>query len=211
MIRLVLPCWRTGLVALILCALHGLASCSASAGTKEDVLGELHATLSKTDILCADFVQQRLLKALSRPLVSRGELTFERATGVRWSVKEPFADTMLITETEIFSLGADGSRTPMALGGNAVFRAMAQAILSLLSGDMADLSGAFDISADRDAERWSLGLVPTTPMVLKAISRIGVTGRGYIETMDIIEASGDLTRLEFSGMTSTNCARGQVK
>lgn len=198
---------RAALGLLLACAVGG----AAAADAKHEVFTALRDNLAGMDKLCAGFEQQRILKALGRPLISAGEMHFDRTSGILWRVLTPFPDTLLITETDVFSVAADGTRTPTPMGRNVVFEALTKTFLGLLTGDMRALDEAFEIEAERTGTHWRLRMVPKAANLAKAVARITANGERFVESMAIVEARGDETHIAFSGMAAGACppARAQ--
>lgn len=194
-----------GVFIAVLAACLCLTTARAWASVADDIFADLRTRLTSTSSLCADFYQERTLKALSRPLESRGSLIFRPEKGILWRIDDPFAGRLLITETDLYEIGDDGTRTPMGAGRNVIFRTMTDAVLGLLSGEPEKLRAAFDIDAESNGNAWRLSMSPKRADMKKAVSGIIAEGVDFIRTVKITDARGDVTDVTFSHIETSNC------
>ena len=176
-----------------------------AAAPSDDLLNELRNRFAGEQTLCADFEQQRILKALSRPLLSKGEMVFRKGAGVLWRVPDPFPGRALVTASEVIKWDGDGPPRHLALDRSPLFRAITDVVLSLFAGDVEGLARSFTLIPERDGKTWRLTLVPKIPVVANAISRIKVTGAGFVDTLRVEEARGDVTAISFAAARTGDC------
>ncbi len=171
----------------------------ASAGDDGATLTAISRQLIRSQVLRADFHQEKVMRALNRPLVSEGQLIFVEGRGVLWQVTAPYAVRVLVKADEIVEWEEGAQPRRMALGTNPIFRALSHVFLAALAGDVAVLGEQFDVQAALEGGGWQLRLRPKDPTLASVFSTVQVGGGPFIETVRLAEVSGDQTTLRFGG------------
>jgi hypothetical protein len=65
------------------------------------------------------------------------------------------------------------------------------------------LRSQFEIEATREAQGWRLGLTPKSAALARAFRSLSLRGDRYVREVEIVEANGDRTRIQFSGRRET--------
>ncbi len=166
-----------------------LAFCGSVAA---DVLNEISARLDTAEITEGNFRQEKRLKVLKKPLISAGTFTYHRSKGAIWKTLTPVPSLLLVNEAHL--LTHQGEQVmPVAFGR--VFSAM-------LGGDLSRLTEGFDIAAGVNQKNsWQLQLKPKDEMLKKIITGIELTGDNRLRLLEISEANGNFTRIEFDLIT----------
>lgn len=156
----------------------------------------LTAHLAVPATLQAQFTQTRTLRALSRPLVSRGRVVVAKGRGILWQVTHPVALTYVVTPSGLREVGADG-RVRRTEGGPGM-AAVGRALSALLEGRWADLGDLATVTASGTPDRWEVRL---TPRAAAATFFRGATLQGgrVLERLRLEDASGDRMDLTFTG------------
>jgi len=161
----------------------------SSAG--EIALTEISARLIKTPITQGDFHQQKHLKVLRKPLISTGSFTYHQSKGVIWKTLTPVPSILLVNESKLLT-GQGEQAVPAAFGK--VFKAM-------LGGDLAELTNGFSITGTNQKNAWQLELIPKDDMLKKIISTIVLSGDTEVRSLEIREAGGNITQINFERIT----------
>ncbi len=169
---------------------------TAAAGSK-DALARIAAQLEQSPILRASFEQERRMRVLKRPLLSRGRLTAVAGRGVLWQVREPHAATVLVTADAILEWDDNGPPRRLAMAANPVFGALGGALLGVLTGDMSELGTLFELSPLPVEQGWRLALAPKDANLAAMIAGIEIAGGRFVEEVVISEAGGDRTTIRF--------------
>ncbi len=190
----------SGLIAaLALVAMLTVGMAGASAGDDGATLATISRQLVRSQVLRADFHQEKVMRALKRPLVTEGQLIFVEGRGVLWQVIAPYAVRVLVKADEIVEWEEGASPRRMALGTNPIFRALSHVFLAALAGNVAALGEQFDVQAALEGGGWQLKLAPKDPTLASVFSVVQVDGGQFIETVRIAEVSGDQTTIRFGG------------
>jgi hypothetical protein len=75
-------------------------------------------------------------------------------------------------------------------------------MFSLLSGDVSQLAHQFKIAGSSSPQGWKLSLLPLQPGLARLMTQVKLSGDKYVRRIEIIEASGDDTRIRFMPQTS---------
>lgn len=199
--------WIACSVSLYLATVTPVVSAETQSGTVSD-LGRLLSSNSK---LCADFVQKKIMKALSRPLLSKGRLIFLAGQGVLWQVTEPFPAKVLMKEAEIIRWDEDGAPKRLGYGQSPLLHSLMQVFLSAFAGDMSKLETAFVSVPVQTGESWWLTLRPRDPSLANLISAIEIGGGRFVENLQIAEKRGDKTAIQFSNIDVDTCELGNAE
>lgn len=146
----------------------------------------------------ADFTQEKHLKILVRPLISRGTLTFQAPQSLRWEYLHPIHTVLLLHDGRIDKLIERDGRFEQDNGaGVDAMRIVLQDIGSWLDGRFGD-NPVFQVS--RPSER-KVALTPKEPGMQVVISRIELylgAQEGVVDRIVIVEGDEATTELTFS-------------
>jgi hypothetical protein len=150
------------------------------------------AKLARPDILRADFLQEKSLPDVSRPLQAKGELVVSLRHGVILRTLRPdFAKGVKVMPLV---------RTPPRASD--VEARIGYLIQSVLAADYEPLSELFVATGEQGAGRLRLRLVPRSDELRKVIAGIELTFGEHLEEVRVSEGSGGVIRLAFSGFTA---------
>jgi len=156
-----------------------------------DVLSQITSRLVKSEIAQGDFQQEKHLKILRKPLISRGTFTYHQTKGVIWKTLTPVPSLLLVDDIRL--LTAQGELAVPAAFGK-VFKAM-------LGGDLKQLDDGFSISGTDQKTSWQLELKPKDELLTKIINSIVLSGDNELHYLEIRETGGNLTRIKFDKIT----------
>ncbi len=94
----------------------------------------------------ADFVEEKTMRILSRPLESKGTLTFSPQEGVYRVMQEPVHQELLITRSQLVQKDAAGTVQRMKVRGQPAAQVFVDVFLSFFSGDRQAWDKTFDAS-----------------------------------------------------------------
>lgn len=155
------------------------------------------------DRLYADFVQSKSIAALSRPLISKGQIWMSPDGELVWQVLVPFKSTMVIHQGGVRQYTKDdrlkGNRNnPMVTDISKIF-------LALLSGNIEQINETFSnqlICAKETPENpgnaWQLVLTPKESIFESFINQISIFGNQQLQEIHFVETRGDKTEITLS-------------
>ncbi len=83
-------------------------------------------------------------------------------------------------------------------GNSTVFKSFSDVIRKIIEGDFASLEDNFQVSSEGSLGKgWSITLTPKTGLFVKALKTIYIRGKKTVDSVEIIEANADMTRIDF--------------
>lgn len=189
--------------AWLLSVLILFCSASQAATDPPQLLDRLVGILSEPAVVRAEFIQEKRMAVLTRPLISRGRITVSRRDGVIWQLEAPIRMSVAFGETKIIEVDAEGRRRVRGIGENRAQAEVGRIFKELLAADMASLRRYFQVDAEGDLESWRIRLTPRSPEVARFIKTMQLTGGRHIEVIRIEEAGGDATSIRLRNIEST--------
>lgn len=155
---------------------------------------DLIALLQKPQSVQGDFIQQRYLKSLAKPIESNGEFTLVAEKGLLWAMKKPFVSTMKVTPSGIFQWNGTAWVASDKLGQSQQIALF----LGLLRGDISALKSQFDFAVEGEAQHWQLTLTPNSLLMKQIFTQIQLRGDELVQAIELNETQGDRTLILFS-------------
>nr|WP_276583953.1 outer membrane lipoprotein carrier protein LolA [Pseudomonas sp. RIT-PI-AD] len=155
-------------------------------------LQQLAARLQAPAVVRGAFVQEKHLRALPQPLVSRGHYVLARGRGLLWFLETPLRQDYRITLDGI-ARRQDGAWQATAQQGAAARQN--QLSLALLSGDSAALQRDFELDLQGGDDAWTLTLTPRALLLRQIFQAIRIQGGERVEQVELLETQGDRTLL----------------
>lgn len=155
-------------------------------------LDQLASQLQKPAVVRGAFVQEKHLRALQQPLVSRGHYVLARQQGLLWLLETPLRQDYRITLAGIARRQGEAWQPLPQQGAGA---RQNQLSLALLSGDSAALQRDFAPSLEGSAEAWTLTLTPRALLLQQIFQAIRIQGGARVERIELLETQGDRTVL----------------
>ena len=161
---------------------------------------QIRKAAEKVETISADFVQEKHLKILSEPLVSKGRFYYQVPGSLRWEYESPIQSILLMHNGKIRRyIKRDNSLTEDA---GARLQAMQVVLREIISW----LNGRFDDNPDFDSVLKTgrkIVLTPTKQSLSKFIKRIELmlsNRPGIIESVMIYESEDSFTKIEFKNV-----------
>ena len=116
---------------------------------------ELAQTLQKPQNVQGNFVQQRQLKSLSKPMTTSGSFTLVPQKGLLWKMQKPFETTLRVRSDGIMQWNGSQWVNPNASKLNGQSRQI-KLFLDLLGGNTQGLEKQFDLKLNGNEKKWTL-------------------------------------------------------
>jgi outer membrane lipoprotein-sorting protein len=167
-----------------------------------DPFGELRKESNKIKTIQAQFVQKKVMKILSKPLISEGRFVYVAPDSFRWEYVKPLKNIVIShqgkTNRYIFS---GGKMIEDTAGG-------AQAMKIVLGEVAGWMSGKFDQNPSfaatiREGANTEIILTPTGKNMTGMIEKIEITvakKAAAVKTVKIIESANAYTVIDFKDM-----------
>lgn len=146
----------------------------------------------------ADFIQEKEMVILARPLVSTGIFLFQAPGSLRWEYLTPIHTVLLLHDGKIRKfINRDGGFVEEPSMGLDAMQVVLQEISGWLDGDIQDTPTFLT----KRQEGGRIVLTPRNPLLAKIISSIELQllgSTGLMESVIIHEGPNSLTRMVFS-------------
>jgi outer membrane lipoprotein carrier protein len=158
---------------------------------------QLREQAGQVETIRAGFIQEKHLRILTKPLVSRGLFYYQAPRSLRWEYKSPVRSILLMHQGKIrrYIEGSSGLTEDSGAGLQAM-QSVLQEITMWLKGDFGS-NPVFSASLKRE------GKIVLTPRekafasIIKKIELILSDRPGVIESVTIYEGKDSFTRIEF--------------
>ena len=178
----------TGFVLMFLCS-------SAQAFD----LQQLSTQLARPQVIHGDFIQEKHLRALPKPLISTGTFVLAKDHGLLWQLKTPLQQDYRITAQGIAR--RNGSEWQM-LPGKSAGAEQNRLFLAVLQGDSSGLQRDFELQLQGEASHWQLTLIPRSVLLKQIFTRINIDGGELVQRIELQETQGDSTLLKLQNSVS---------
>ncbi|MCU1718380.1 outer membrane lipoprotein carrier protein LolA [Pseudomonas sp. 5P_3.1_Bac2] len=155
-------------------------------------LDQLSAQLSQPTVIRGPLIQEKHLRALPKPLSSRGQFVLSAEHGLLWQLRSPLAQDYRIDRNGIFKRVANGWQQQP---GQDIAAQQSRLFLAVLKGDHTGLAQDFDLKLSGNASQWQLQLTPKSLLLKQIFNGIGISGGALVEQIELDETQGDRTVL----------------
>ncbi len=162
---------------------------------------DIKKTAGTINSISADFTQKKMLKILSKPLISKGKLYYQKPSSLRWEYESPVKSILLMHGSTVKRYIWHNGK--MIEDSSAQIQSM-QVVMNEISGWFrGDFESTKTFTATVKPGRM-IELVPKEKGLVKIIQKISVklsTKPGVIERVTITEGPDSLTVLEFTAVS----------
>ncbi|BBP68451.1 outer-membrane lipoprotein carrier protein [Pseudomonas sp. Seg1] len=162
-------------------------------------LQQLSEQLAKPDVIHGQFIQEKHLRALPQPLISKGSFVLAKNHGLLWLLKTPLQQDYRITAKGIARRDGDGWQL---LPNKSAGAEQNRLFLAVLQGDSSGLQRDFELALSGDAQQWKLTLTPRSLLLKQVFNQINIDGGALVQTIELLETQGDSTVLRMQNSTA---------
>jgi len=123
------------------------------------------SALNPVNIASGTFVQRKYFNVLKQPIISQGEIHFEKDLGLLWQTNKPIHSQMLLKNSGLYS--DDGINPIKKIKGAG---AVASAMMSTMMGDTETILQEFEIKST--SKNHCVNLIPNDVQLSKIINAI---------------------------------------
>jgi len=160
--------------------------------------------LRNAQVLTGQFQHIRHLSEIPKPLVAQGEFTFGRDLGVYWHTRQPFDSVVVLTGAGLAQSDEGGVVQRISADEQPGVRLITNIFMALFTLDTRSLARDFDLSGvveDEKQNRWIIGLKPRAKAIAGVFKEATVAGSDDVERVVLIDARGDRTVIDLTGIT----------
>ena len=162
-------------------------------------LQQLSDQLAKPSVIHGNFIQEKHLRALPQPLVSKGTFVLAKDHGLLWLLKTPLQQDYRISAQGIARRDANGWQL---LPNKSAGAEQNRLFLAVLQGDSSGLQRDFELQLQGEANGWKLTLVPRSLLLKQVFTQITIDGGELVQKIELLETQGDSTVLRMQDSTA---------
>ena len=162
-------------------------------------LQQLSEQLAKPDVIHGQFIQEKHLRALPQPLISKGSFVLAKNHGLLWLLKTPLKQDYRITAKGIARRDDNGWQL---LPNKSAGADQNRLFLAVLQGDSSGLQRDFELALSGDAQQWKLSLTPRSLLLKQVFQQINIEGGELVQRIELLETQGDSTLLRMPDSTA---------
>ncbi len=159
-------------------------------------LQQLSDQLAKPVVVRGQFIQEKHLRALPQPLVSKGKFVLAKEFGLLWLLDTPLKQDYRITPTGIARRETGANSGWQLLPGKSAGAEQNRLFLAVLQGDSSGLQRDFELQLKGDAKDWQLTLLPRSLLLQQVFKQINIDGGDLVQRIELLETQGDSTLLK---------------
>ncbi|WP_037588434.1 outer membrane lipoprotein carrier protein LolA [Stenoxybacter acetivorans] len=161
-------------------------------------LNDLSRQLQQPQSIQGEFIQQRYLASLNKPLQTEGVFVLQPKKILLWDMQKPFAQRLRVRADGIDQW--NGQNWQRSANQSAAQRRQMQLFLDLLGGNAQGLQQHFSMALSGNAQRWQLLLQPKSALMQQIFTRINIRGNAVVREVEIAEKQGDKTVMRFENI-----------
>lgn len=154
---------------------------------------ELTVHLQQPSTVQGQFVQQRYLKNITKPMQTSGEFALKKQVGLYWHVQKPL-DLQLRVRPQGIAQWDKKTWRNSSQSGQA---AQVKLFMAVLGGDTQELAKQFNLSISGSLKNWTLTLQPKTAIMKQVFENISIQGDQVVRQVQLREKQGDRTVITF--------------
>ena len=185
---------------IILAFMLFLTSFGAVSSENENSLAKIRAQLLKHSEIIGDFKQIKTVKDLKLSLDSEGQFRFKTPLNLNWNQKKPFISNLVLTPEKMVQTIPDGSEQIITKENQPIVFTFAASFLGIFTGDEKAIGKNFNYKLSSKGKKWSLVLDPKEEILKKLISEVRISGSEFVETIQILEKTGNSTDIQFKNV-----------
>jgi hypothetical protein len=159
--------------------------------------------LRDAQVLTGRFRHTRQLREIPKPLIALGEFTVVAKLGVVWHTQQPFDSVVVLTAAGLAQSDDGGPVQRLSAESQPAVRLLRNIFMALFTLDTQSLARDFDLFGveDRNENRWTIGLKPRAKAIARVFSEATIEGADDVERIVLIDAHGDRTVIDLTGIT----------
>jgi len=168
------------------------------AESQEVLIHKIKKQLAEFKSLSGNFRQNRFVKSADLNLESKGSFSFNLTSELVWHQRTPFIQDLTMTKEAITQKGPDGTGSTISKEQQPQLFGFSNVLLSIFAGDVKVLKDNFEYTVTLEKKRWNMKLVAKDQLFKKLISEINVAGDKFINSITVLEKSGNELKIYFS-------------
>jgi len=152
--------------------------------------------------LVGNYSQVKGVSGSTRTLTTSGKVLISPEDGIAWLAEKPYVSKLIVAKDHLTQQVRNNEPTQLEVAGNEIYTQIATALECVFFGDFETMQKVFNASLEKTESSWLLVLTPKAKSLTAFISSIEINGDSNINSLCLVEATGDKILYNFSNLTS---------
>ena len=154
--------------------------------------GQLMHRLAQIPSSQSDFVEEKQIAALDRPLRSQGRLVYRQPAHLEKITTAPQPETLIVDGDQLTIRTGDGMPKIFSLANEPAIAGLVDGVRAALAGDQTTLQRLYHIEVQGSPVEWRLDLSPRSAPLTQVLRSVTIDGaETAIRMIRIDQANGD--------------------
>ena len=152
-----------------------------------------------------DFVQTKYLKMLNDQMVSKGKMSYQQPSALRWEYTTPYTYTFVLNDNKIL-LKNDRRKDIIDVNQNKMFKEIARIMMNSIVGKCLTDDKAFKTTIEETSAEWVATLLPQKKDMKQMWTKLILhfdRAKNAVVKVEMYEKTGDHTVIDLKN-TKTN-------
>jgi outer membrane lipoprotein-sorting protein len=163
---------------------------------------KLSEATQKTNTIESNFIQEKNLEVISEKIITKGKFYFKKEDKLRWEYTDPFS-YLIIMNGEKILMKDEKKENHFDASSNKIFSEINSIMLGSIRGTILNEDKKFKIDFQENNQYNLVKMSPLSQQLKTYITEIRIyfnKDSYFVYKLEIVESSGDYTKIEFIGM-----------
>lgn len=182
-----------------------LSVLSVSAQNQQSIVEKINKACSEMKTMECDFVQTKYLKMLNDQMVSKGKMSYQQPSALRWEYTTPYTYTFVLNDNKIL-LKNDRRKDVIDVNQNKLFKEIARIMMNSIVGKCLTDDKAFKTTIEETSAEWVATLLPQKKDMKQMWTKLILhfdRAKNAVVKVEMYEKTGDHTVIDLKN-TKTN-------
>lgn len=139
--------------------LFSLSLLCVSAQNQQAIVEKINKACAEMKTMECDFVQTKYLKMLNDQMVSKGKMSYQQPSALRWEYTTPYTYTFVLNDNKIL-LKNNRRKDVIDVNQNKMFKEIARIMMNSIVGKCLTDDKAFKTTIEETSAEWVATLLP---------------------------------------------------
>lgn len=185
--------------------LFSLSLLCVSAQNQQAIVEKINKACAEMKTMECDFVQTKYLKMLNDQMVSKGKMSYQQPSALRWEYTTPYTYTFVLNDNKIL-LKNNRRKDVIDVNQNKMFKEIARIMMNSIVGKCLTDDKAFKTTIEETSAEWVATLLPQKKEMKQMWSKLILhfdRTKNAVVKVEMYEKTGDRTVIDLMN-TKTN-------
>ena len=185
--------------------LFSLSLLCVSAQNQQAIVEKINKACAEMKTMECDFVQTKYLKMLNDQMVSKGKMSYQQPSALRWEYTTPYTYTFVLNDNKIL-LKNNRRKDVIDVNQNKMFKEIARIMMNSIVGKCLTDDKAFKTTIEETSAEWVATLLPQKKEMKQMWSKLILhfdRTKNAVVKVEMYEKTGDRIVIDLMN-TKTN-------